>query len=702
MALRLSQKLNYIDGAIDSKNTMGILYRYSGESEKAVQLYQEIIALRTQQGRYDKLTTAYTNLGSVYFEKGDNAQALVFYLKAYDNAEKLNQVSHQMTLLNNMGSAYKSSGLFDLAIEAFKKGLKLNKEINDESQDAFFYVNLATVYEQMNLYQESVNYSKQAYDIFKRDNSIRQLSTTVNVLSLASRHLNDYKSTARYLQEMKKIADELKENKYYVLYYQSNANFLNDIHKYSEALQEANRAIAFGDSIDDRAAHGTSFLVKADILVNMKDYSRAIQNYDRSINLIKDNSDKHNLAYAYKGKSNAYKLMGDFNSALLLYERADEILDSLNTNAYTTKIATLNAVNNLDKKEKELQLSIKEREMVETKNKQQSQFLNASITIGILILVLLAFSIRAYLVKKSDNKLLNSQKTEIELKNTTLHLQKIEIQNQMNLIEEKHKEITDSISYAERIQRSLLASESLLNAHLNDYFILFKPKDVVSGDFYWAACAEASAANGYRKQFILVTADSTGHGVPGAIMSILNISCLDKAVTKGIERPDLILNETRGLIINHLKNDGSVDGGKDGMDGSLLSFDFTNKLADGAGILHCASANNAVWIIRNKELIEIKADRMPIGKHEKDNEPFTLNTFYLKKGDVVYTSTDGFADQFGGAKGKKFKQKQLQELLLSISYLSMEEQKQKLNDIFDTWKGNLEQVDDVCLIGLRI
>ena len=317
-------------------------------------------------------------------------------------------------------------------------------------------------------------------------------------------------------------------------------------------------------------------------------------------------------------------------------------------------------------------------------------------------MVLLAFSIRAYLVKKSDNKLLNSQKTEIELKNTRLHEQKVEIQNQMNLIEEKHKEITDSINYAERIQRSLLASESLLNAHLNDYFILFKPKDIVSGDFYWAACAEASAANGGKGQFILVTADSTGHGVPGAIMSILNIACLDKAVTKGIERPDLILNETRGLIINHLKNDGSVDGGKDGMDGSLLSFDFTNKLADGAGILHCASANNAVWIIRNKELIEIKADRMPIGKHEKDNEPFTLNTFYLKKGDVVYTSTDGFADQFGGAKGKKFKQKQLQELLLSISDLSMEEQKQKLNDIFDTWKGNLEQVDDVCLIGLRI
>jgi serine phosphatase RsbU (regulator of sigma subunit) len=188
-------------------------------------------------------------------------------------------------------------------------------------------------------------------------------------------------------------------------------------------------------------------------------------------------------------------------------------------------------------------------------------------------------------------------------------------------------------------------------------------------------------------------------------MSILNIACLDKAVTKGIISPDLILNETRGLIIENLKNDGSAEGGKDGMDGSLLSFDFKNN------ILHCASANNPVWVIRNvkssgvenkHELIEIKADRLPIGKHDRDNIPFTLHTLNLQKGDVVYTLTDGFSDQFGGANGKKFKHKQLQNLLLTIAHEPMETQKQKLNIVFDNWKGNLEQVDDVTLIGVRV
>jgi len=256
-------------------------------------------------------------------------------------------------------------------------------------------------------------------------------------------------------------------------------------------------------------------------------------------------------------------------------------------------------------------------------------------------------------------------------------------------VEEKHKEITDSINYAERIQRALLASKKMLDENLSDYFILFKPKDVVSGDFYWATKLS-------NNNFVLVNADSTGHGVPGAIMSIVNIASLKEASLQGITSPDLLLNETRRLVIENLKNDGSAEGGKDGMDGSLLSFDFKNN------ILHCASANNPIWVIRNKELIEIKADRLPIGKHDRDNIPFTLHTLNLQKGDVVYTLTDGFPDQFGGANGKKFKHKQLQNLLLAMANEPMETQKQKLNDVFDNWKENLEQVDDVCLIGVRV
>jgi ligand-binding sensor domain-containing protein/serine phosphatase RsbU (regulator of sigma subunit) len=312
-------------------------------------------------------------------------------------------------------------------------------------------------------------------------------------------------------------------------------------------------------------------------------------------------------------------------------------------------------------------------------------------TLGIVSLILMVYSFIKY--RERTLKL-----RQVELENTVDERTK-EVVSQKEIVEKKQTEILDSINYAKRIQHSLLASDKLLNTHLiknnnmvdtsTDYFIVFKPKDIVSGDFYWAS----KLSNGH---FAILTADSTGHGVPGAIMSILNIACLKEAISQGITKPDLLLNETRRLVIENLKNDGSDEGGKDGMDGSLLSFDFKNN------ILYCASANNPIWIIRGKELTEIKADRMPIGKHDKDETPFTMNTIDIQKGDIVYTLTDGFPDQFGGPKGKKFKLKQLQAFIVSISHEPMDIQKQKLNHAFDSWRGDLEQVDDVCLIGVKI
>lgn len=267
-----------------------------------------------------------------------------------------------------------------------------------------------------------------------------------------------------------------------------------------------------------------------------------------------------------------------------------------------------------------------------------------------------------------------------------------EVVEQKHLIEEKHKEITDSINYAERIQRSFLATKELLDENLKDHFVFFQPKDVVSGDFYWAM----STGSETHKKFILVTADSTGHGVPGSIMSILNISSLENTVKEGFEEPAEILNHTRTKIIERLKKDGSAEGGKDGMDTSLISFDFKNNK------LTYAAANNPVWIVREQKMLEYAPDKMPVGKHDKDTIPFTQHTIELQKGDVVYALTDGFPDQFGGPKGKKFMYKSLKELLVKVAPLPMEEQKEILQAAFNNWKGALEQVDDVCLIGVRM
>lgn len=683
-AQRLAQELNFSEGLIDAKNTQGILYRYAGETEKALQLYQEIISLRTQQGRNDKLTGAYANLGSVYFEQGDNAGALKYYLKAYQFATDLNQVQNQMILLNNLGAAYKSSGLNELAIEAFKKGIELNKSFRDEFQEAQFYSNIATVYDQQELYKESVHYAKQAYTIFKKNKNIRQLSTVVNNLSLASRHLNDYRSTEAYLREMKVIADELKENDYYVLYHQSRANYYHDLARFKEALQEADKAILMCDSAADRAAYGTSLLIKGSALINSKHYEKGMQYYRRGITIVKDVDDKHHLAKAYFGMSEAFRGMGDYRAALDYYRRADEMLDSLNTDAFNTKMATLNSLNELDKKERELQLSIKENESMEAKNKLQAQFLIATLTVGLLVLVLLVFSIRAYRVKKKDNELLSQQKLEIEAKNNILHTQKLEIEGQKLLVEQKQKEILDSIHYARRIQRALLAKPELINRHLSDNFILYKPKDIVSGDFYWAAERDG--------RFYLAVCDSTGHGVPGAFMSLLNISFLNEAINeKGIVEPNQVLDHVRKKLIENVSHDGS----KDGMDGVLICFDPQQRS------LTYASAYNRPLLISEGKLVEYPADKMPIGMSE-NTQPYTLHNVNFEQGDVLYLYSDGYADQFGGPGGKKFKYKALQSELLKISALPLSEQALRMDQTFENWKGQLEQVDDVILIGIRL
>ena len=271
---------------------------------------------------------------------------------------------------------------------------------------------------------------------------------------------------------------------------------------------------------------------------------------------------------------------------------------------------------------------------------------------------------------------------EVEAKN-------VEIEKQKEHVEEQHKEITDSIDYAERIQFSFLATKEMLDKNLGEHFVFFRPKDVVSGDFYWAD----ELSNG---AFAIVNADSTGHGVPGAIMSILNISSIERAIEQGAETPSQIFNGARTRIIERLKKDGSEQGGKDGMDASIVCFN-----ADKTKMTYTA-AQNPIWVIRQGEVIQIKAEKMPVGKHDNDHIPFEGGEFELQKGDQVYTLTDGFQDQFGGPKGKKFMIKKMREYVLSISHLSMQEQYQKLDEVFSNWKGDLEQVDDVCVIGVKI
>ena len=310
---------------------------------------------------------------------------------------------------------------------------------------------------------------------------------------------------------------------------------------------------------------------------------------------------------------------------------------------------------------------------------------------GLLTFSVAMFSV--YLIRTRYNLTKKEIIARLALKSTN---EELSFKNE--LIEEKNKEIIDSINYAKRIQQALIIPEEALKKQVPSSFVYFQPKDIVSGDFYWITELSTTKIDEENEKLVVFcAADCTGHGVPGAFMSligikILNQSIKEKSVNSPAEALDFVNAQVFETVNKHSDESNVV---RDGMDAALFAVNF-NKLT-----LSFAGANNPIWIVRNKELIEIKGDKQPIGSYINQNN-FTNIEFQLQKDDVIYASTDGYADQFGGLEGKKMKTKILKEKLVECAELPIDDQKEFLKTFFNQWKGNLEQLDDVCVLGVKI
>ncbi len=317
---------------------------------------------------------------------------------------------------------------------------------------------------------------------------------------------------------------------------------------------------------------------------------------------------------------------------------------------------------------------------------KQKLMLYAAIFVLLLLSFLAYYIYRGYRIKKEAN-------VKLEEKNRTILAQKGEIEKQRDIAETQRdqiayqkKHITDSIMYAKRIQTALLPSLELFSDEF-EHFVLYKPLDIVSGDFYWVS------KKGEKQ--IIIAADCTGHGVPGAFMSMLGVTMLNEIVNgRGITQPEEILNILRDEIIDSLKQSIEEDRVKDGMDMTVLAIDFKNNNVQLAG------ANNPLCIVRDNKLLTFKVDKMPVAIHY-NMKPFNLQEIKLKKGDCLYMFSDGYGDQFGGPKGKKFMVKNLKNKFVELSDMPMLKQGEKLSEIFEEWKGDASQVDDVTVIGIR-
>ncbi len=635
---------------MNAYNWTGLSYYYLGEIDTAFLYYDSLLTLAEREKDHLMSLKARGNRGMVYEKKGDFIKAFEEYVYANKQSELLNDTSFIASSNGNLGNVSIRLGKYKEALEYLNNVLKYFKYNGNKIGEANQYNSLSMVYESIN---DSVNHEKYlllAAEIYDQIGAKVQYSTVlINLSALEEKRGNNKK--ALLLAE-----------------------------KSLEIKREYNDQIGI-----------LPLLINMSILYNKeKNYDASSRALDEVLSIAKKEGDLFHQAEAMIKKAGLYRQSGKVEQAydlLLDYiDLREEILGEKTQKA----VAEFQEKYEAEKKQLEIDKLTKEKQvstLIIEKQETSKKILMGIILGGLLVLFILVY---AFIQKRKNN-------IELEARNKEINFQK-------QLVEEKNKEITDSIIYAKRIQAAILPPPKIVKQYLNESFILYKPKDIVAGDFYWMENTGDAV--------LFAAADCTGHGVPGAMVSVVCNNGLNRSVREhGLTDPGKILDKTREIVIQEFeKSDEDV---KDGMDIALCSLKFnvlnselnqseTKKIEpQTVAMLQYAGANNPLWIVRNEEIIEIKADKQPIGKYD-NLEPYTTHSVNLQKDDSIYIFSDGFADQFGGENGKKLKAANFKKLLLSIQKENMTKQKELLDDAFEQWKGELEQLDDVCIIGVRI
>ncbi|MBI2721660.1 MAG: tetratricopeptide repeat protein [Bacteroidetes bacterium] len=650
-------------------NGIGLEYKYS-KPDTSLIYFNEALQLAEKIKWKSGKASALQHIGGYHLNKGNYSTALTFYMEALQINEILKDNQAIASNLGNIGIVYKAQGNYPQSLHYYFKALKIAENIKDDDRIAVVIGNIGMVYYMSEDYAKALHYYFKSLKMMEKLNDKTGIAAVNSNIGMVYFSQKSYPNSLIHYFKALKLAEELGNKTGIAITLSNIGNVYQNQLNFTQALEVSLKALELAKQLGAKELEAITLGNIGSLYTDTHDYIQAEKYLLSAIQLCKSIGSRNEESQFEESISELYSKTKRYEPALEHYRNAMRLKDSL-FNEEKNKELTRKELNfEFDKKET-LAKAEHAKEMAISEATQKKQIIITWITIlGLLITFLFA----VFMVNRV--RITNRQKKIIVM--------------QKNLVETKHKEITDSINYAERIQRSFLSPKNLLDENLKEYFVFFQPKDIVSGDFYWAVKLRNS-------KFALVIADSTGHGVPGSIMSILNISSLEKAVEEALlVEPAEILNYTRAKIIERLQKDGSPLGGKDGMDASLLVFDFPNKK------LTYASANNPIWIVRDNMILEFVPDRMPIGKHEKDTVSFTQHTIQLKEKDMVYALTDGMPDQFGGPRGKKFMYKSLKELLISIAHIPMEEQKQTLKATLINWRGNLEQVDDITLVGIRI
>ncbi|MFC2116035.1 tetratricopeptide repeat protein [Bacteroidota bacterium] len=662
--------------------------------QQSVDYGEQAVELARETGSLHHQSWALTTLGAARFYQGSYEGALKNWLAAIeilkeqealeaDSIRRRGIMDNRALLLNNVGVVYKTNGEYDKAIEFYQENLKIQEQIGNTLLMAQGRSNIATVYFFFGLdYEKALEYYQESLRLFLEyleeypdaPDGMRGVAQTYLNIGIAYKEMGDFGlSLENYRRSLQKY--ESLDDRAGMANAQKNIGMVQmQGGAYEESLQSSLAALEIYQEIGQRKEEGELLQNIGKIYYLWKRYSEALDYMNRSLEISRQLNLKREMFDVYRDVSNVHKDMGNYRLALENYELYNILKDSSIREENLKQISELETKYETEKVERENVLLNTQNALQEAKNKRQRIFLISVIGISFIILLFGFITYRQYQAKKKANILLEEQN--------------IEIKHQRDQIFQQKQEITDSIQYASRIQNAILSPETMLNK-LQDHFILYKPRDIVSGDYYWMTLKD--------NKTIVAAADCTGHGVPGAFMSMLGISFMNEIVNKSdTKQANEILNQLRGNVISSLGQTGEEGEAQDGMDLALCVIDTS------AMKIQYSGAYNPLYLIRNGEILEYKPDKMPIGIHRMKSDSFSNHDIDVQVGDALYMFSDGYVDQFGGTRQKKFMTKNFKELLLRINKKPMNEQKEILDKTILDWMGDVEQIDDILVLGLRI
>ena len=659
-ALTLSEKNNFKKGKGNSYSRIGDIYYYDLEYDKALKFYSKSLEIREDIGDKKGVAKSLQNIGDVNINQGDYKNGLSYYLRSLEIYQSFDDKKSMP--LNNIAASYLYLGDYENALIYYVRALETFEALGNKKLMINPSLGVGNVYKAVGNYKKALTYYKKALAISSEVKSKPGVAKSLTTIGNIYEKLLSNDTALEYYLKSLVITEQLEDKPAIALSLMNIGNIYSSKKNYEKALENYRTALIINEEIGDKNGSSKALLNIGTLYSNKGDMEKAMKYLKKGLMLAQSIDSKEIMMEGNETLSDVYLKKEDYKNAYNYYRLHAGIKDSLMNENNSKNMAEIQTKYETDKKEKEIELLTKERSLKEAALKTQNVVKNGSIGVSILLLLFALLAYNRYRIK---------QKANIE-------------------ISQKNKEITESIGYAKRIQSSFLTSERYISQRLSDYFILYQPRNIVSGDFYWLMEKD--------NDLYVCTADCTGHGIPGAFMSLISMGILNEIIysKSHLKHTDEILNELRRIIILAVNPEGSAEEGKDGMDTVLCRFDL-KKME-----LEYSAANNSFYIIRNGELLVFKPDKMPVGKHIGLEKPFTRTVVPLEKGDCIYTFSDGYVDQFGGPKGKKFQSKQLKELFLANCYKPMHLQKEILNKQLHQWKGNCEQVDDILVIGIRV